>query len=109
MQVRDFKKSTERLHPRLPLRRARAAPHARAASTTTCRWPHRRLAAAPAALMDAVIARVNRTSALWQQFGFLADVVVVDRAEASARYYEEVPVDYVHESELGGRRAATSR
>ena len=99
MQVRDFKKSTSgfihgfrygvRALHRMLERKYHHVP-----------LPHRRLPAAPAALMEAVIARVNRTSALWQLFGFLADVVVVDRAEASARYYEELPLDYVHQSEL---------
>jgi thioredoxin reductase len=59
-------------------------------------WPHRVLPKEPEALMQAVIARVNRTSALWQQFGFLCDLLIV--GDASAQYYEELPVDYVHES-----------
>jgi thioredoxin reductase len=63
-------------------------------------WPCRRLPASPYALMEAVIARVNRTSALWQLFGFLCDLIVV-APDGSARYYEELPVDYVHESDLG--------
>jgi hypothetical protein len=40
-----------------------------------------------------VIARVNRSSALWQQFGVLADVLTV--AGHQARYHEEVPVDHL--------------
>jgi thioredoxin reductase len=100
MQVRDFKRSTSgfihgfrygvRALHRLLERKYHQVP-----------LPRRRLAAAAPALMEAVIARVNRTSALWQLFGFLADVVVPDRAEASAWYYEELPLDYVHQSELG--------
>jgi hypothetical protein len=39
---------------------------------------------------DAVLARINRTSALFQQFGFLCDVITPD-----GRYYEEMPLDYV--------------
>jgi hypothetical protein len=45
-----------------------------------------------------VLSRANRTSALWQQFGRLCDVVVREGAEAA--YYEELPVDYVSESRL---------
>jgi hypothetical protein len=104
MQVRDFKKSTSgfihgfrygirALHRMLDWKYHHVP------------LPHRRVPLAPASMMEAVIARVNRTSALWQLFGFLADVIVVDRAEANARYYEELPLDYVHESELA---AATS-
>ncbi|MCI0686569.1 MAG: hypothetical protein L0Y54_04940 [Sporichthyaceae bacterium] len=51
-------------------------------------WPHRRVP--PDGLADAVLARINRTSALFQQFGFLCDVVTAD-----GRYYEEMPLDYV--------------
>jgi hypothetical protein len=58
-------------------------------------WPSTRLPAEPDALMEAVIARVNRSSALWQQFGVMCDVIVAD--EEGARYYEELPVDYVRE------------
>ena len=62
-------------------------------------WPHTRLSANPEELMEAVLARVNRSSALWQQFAFLCDLVVV--APESARYYEELPVAYIHESDFG--------
>ena len=52
----------------------------------------------PEALADAVIARVNRSSGLWQQFGFLGDVVTVNDDEA--RYHDEVPVTYFAETGL---------
>jgi hypothetical protein len=42
-----------------------------------------------------VITRINRSSALYQQFGFLADVLALERGQA--RYYEEVPVARVAE------------
>lgn len=99
MQVRDFKQSTSgfihgfrygvrALHRILEQRYHREP------------WPYRRLSAEPEALMAAVIERVNRTSALWQLFGFLADLIVVTR-DGGARYYEEIPLDYVHDSEFG--------
>jgi hypothetical protein len=50
--------------------------------------------------MQAITARVNRTSALWQQFSVMCDLIVVD-AQGQARYYEELPVDYVHERAFG--------
>jgi thioredoxin reductase len=100
MQARDFKRSTSgfihgfrygvRALHRLLERKYHQVP-----------LPRRRLAAEAPTLMEAVITRVNRTSALWQLFGFLADIVVVDRDEASVWYYEELPLDYVHQSELG--------
>jgi thioredoxin reductase len=98
MQVRDFKRSTtgyihgfrycvRALH-RIMEERYHGVP-----------WPPRGLPADPEALTVAVLCRANRTSALWQQFGRLCDVVVLEGAEAA--YYEELPVDYVHEDRLG--------
>jgi thioredoxin reductase len=43
-----------------------------------------------------VLRRLNSSSALWQQFGFLFDVVEVDGEDA--RYMEELPADYFLES-----------
>lgn len=53
-------------------------------------WPHRTFEPDSLSLADAILARINRTSALFQQFGFLCDVVTPD-----GRYYEEMPLDYV--------------
>src|SRR5215470_6652668 len=106
MQVRDFKKSTSgfihgfryciRALHRILEGKYHAVP-----------WPHREVEAEPAELTSIIIDRVNRTSALWQQFGMLADLIVtgsVDAAGAAggmARYYEEVPTEYVHDSRFG--------
>jgi thioredoxin reductase len=38
-------------------------------------WPRRELPPEPVALADAVLARINRTSALWQQYSFLCDIL----------------------------------
>jgi thioredoxin reductase len=95
MQARDFKKSTSgfihgfrycvrALHRILEQRHHDVA------------WPATTVGADPGALTDAVLARVNRTSALWQEFGFLADVLVL--SGDSAAYHEEVPVDFVHDT-----------
>ncbi|OLR92478.1 NAD(P)-binding domain-containing protein [Actinokineospora bangkokensis] len=62
-------------------------------------WPGRDLAAAPEAISDALVARVNRSSALWQQFGVLGDVVTV--SGGTATYAEEVPVAHVAAGGLG--------
>jgi len=97
MQARDFKKSTSgfihgfrycvrALHRILEQRHHGVA------------WPRVTVGADPAALTDAVLARVNRTSALWQEFGFLGDVLVLE-GDAAA-YHEEVPVDLVHETDF---------
>jgi thioredoxin reductase len=63
-------------------------------------WPSQGLPAKPADVADAVLARINRTSALWQQYGFLCDLVTVAE-DGTARYYEEMPLDYVHDSAFG--------
>src|SRR5215467_4827838 len=99
MQVRDYKKSTgafihgfrycvRSLH-RMLERKYHYVP-----------WPHELLPARPPALAEAVLARVNRTSGLWQQFAFLCDLIVLS-PDGAARYYEELPLDYVHASEFG--------
>lgn len=64
-------------------------------------WPHADVPATGTAVTDAVIARVNRTSALWQMFGFLGDAVLVD-ADGQVRYCEEVPVQHLHAAAARG-------
>jgi thioredoxin reductase len=96
MQVRDYKKSTGgfihgfRYGVRALHRMLEKKYHGQD-------WPHRSLPVEPEALMEAVVTRVNRTSALWQQFGFLCDMILID-GNGPARYYEELPVDYVRDS-----------
>ncbi|RSM39833.1 pyridine nucleotide-disulfide oxidoreductase [Amycolatopsis balhimycina DSM 5908] len=91
-QVRDFKKATSAFIHGFRYG-ARALVKILGERYHDVPWPHAELPAKPDALTDAVITRINRTSALYQQFGFLADVVVVDGD--TARYFEEVPVDRV--------------
>jgi thioredoxin reductase len=97
-QVRDFKKSTSGfIHGfRYAVRALHKILERRYADTP---WPAEKVDATPESITDAIIRRVNRTSGLWQQFGFLADVVTV--AGADARYHDEVPVDYFAGAGLG--------
>ncbi|MFF1461884.1 NAD(P)-binding domain-containing protein [Streptomyces sp. NPDC058330] len=97
-QQRDFKKSTNGfIHGyRYGVRALHRIIGSRYHGTP---WPARPLAAAPEAIADAVVTRVNRSSALWQQFGFLGDVVGVDADQAV--YQEEVPLDYIADGGLG--------
>jgi thioredoxin reductase len=103
MQARDYKKSTSafihgfRYGVRALHRMLERKHHG-------AEWPNRRLAADPDLLMEAVIERVNRTSALWQLFAFLCDLIVIG-PDGSARYYEELPLDYVHDSDFGAAAA----
>ncbi len=63
---------------------------------------YHRIKCTPESLTQTVIKRVNTTSALWQQFGFLSDLIVLPKGDKMARYYEHLPVDYVQDSKLGG-------
>jgi thioredoxin reductase len=91
-QERDFKKSTSGFVHGFRYA-VRALHRILSRRYDAVQWPSTGLAAEPAAMTAAVIERVNRSSALWQQFGFLADVLTV--AGDEARYHEEVPVDYL--------------
>jgi thioredoxin reductase len=51
-------------------------------------------------LMLATLKRINRTSALWQQFGQLHDLIVLSDGGGPARHYEELPLAYIHETSL---------
>ncbi|MCA9709850.1 MAG: NAD(P)-binding domain-containing protein, partial [Myxococcales bacterium] len=56
-------------------------------------WPSQALEARPAALAEATLARVNRSSAMWQQFGYIGDVICLHGA--SPRLLPDVPLDLV--------------
>lgn len=62
-------------------------------------WPSERMPASPAALTRKVLERVNRSSAMFQQTGFLCDAIVIEGGHAT--YYEDMPTDYVHDSAIG--------
>ena len=93
-QQRDFKKSTNGF-----IHGFRYGVRALHRMLTTSTWPSSPVEASPEAITDAIIERINRTSALWQQFAVLADVVTIDGD--TARYHEEVPVAYFADGGLG--------
>ncbi|GIJ49461.1 pyridine nucleotide-disulfide oxidoreductase [Virgisporangium aliadipatigenens] len=97
-QVRDFKKSTNGfIHGfRYSVRALHRILESRYHDNP---WPHRPLSTDADALTDAVLDRVNRSSALWQLFGFLGDVVAV-HDDGTAAYLEEVPIDYLRDGGL---------
>ena len=98
-QVRDFKKSTSgfihgfRYNIKALQRILQQRRHG-------IDWPSRTLA--PSELPDQIIERINRTSALWQVFGYLGDAVLVG-GDGRLRYAEEVPVAYLHDAVTEGR------
>jgi thioredoxin reductase len=91
-QQRDFKKSTNGfIHG---FRYAvRALHHILRSRHHDIPWPSTPVEATPEAITDAIIARINVSSGLWQQFAVLADVVTVENG--AAHYREEVPVAYL--------------
>ncbi|MEU7850472.1 NAD(P)-binding domain-containing protein [Micromonospora parva] len=95
-QQRDFKKSTNGfIHG---FRYAtRALHHILRERHHGQQWPSRQIALTPEAIADSILARINVTSALWQQFAVLGDVITVEGD--AARYREEVPVAYLRETE----------
>jgi thioredoxin reductase len=55
----------------------------------------------PASIARIILERICRTSALWAQFGYLCDAILVDERADVAKHFFELPLDYVHDSELG--------
>lgn len=95
MQQRDFKKSTcGFVHG---FRYAvRSLFHILRANNKHIPLPAHKLPLDADALANYIAYRVNRTSALWQQFDFLCDTLVVDREQGC--YIEELPVAYAHDT-----------
>jgi thioredoxin reductase len=60
-------------------------------------WPRRVIPQASDVLARAILDRVNRSSALWQQFGFLSDICQLSWRSGEATYYEEMPIEYARE------------
>jgi thioredoxin reductase len=86
-QSRDFKKHTSAFIHGFRYG-VRALVHMLGQKYHGVEWPHRTVPAG--SMADAVLDRINRTSGLFQQFGFLCDVITPD-----GRYYQEMPLDYV--------------
>jgi thioredoxin reductase len=65
-------------------------------------WPYREVSADADSLTSTVLNRVNRSPGMFQRYAVLCDLIVVAPNATLARYYEEMPVDYVHDSLFGG-------
>ncbi len=100
MQVRDYKKTTSSfIHGfRYNVRTLHRLIERRDFGKEL---PSRPVPASVEGLAAAAMERLNRSSALWQQFGFLGDVAVVPADGGNARWYEELPADWVREGRLG--------
>ena len=63
--------------------------------------PCRLIDLTPKSLTEAIIKRVNISSALWRQTGFLYDLIVISDRNKKAQYFQDLPIGYIHDSELG--------
>jgi thioredoxin reductase len=63
--------------------------------------PYHKIDATPKGITEAILKRVNQSSGLWQQTGFLCDVIIIPNQFETAQYYQDLPVDYVSDSDLG--------
>lgn len=59
--------------------------------------PSQSIEKSPEAIARATIDRINISSALWQQPGFICDLIVLPTSSHHALYYQDLPVDYVRE------------
>jgi thioredoxin reductase len=60
-------------------------------------WPYKAIEYNPDALVDAVIKRVNQSSAMWQQFGYIGDIILVDDKNKTVKYMEEFTTNHTIE------------
>ncbi len=85
MQVRDFKKTTSgfihgfRYNIRALHRMFELKYHDR-------EWPSRSIMATPEDVLESIIKRVIISSAIWQQFGFICDLIMVPEHGSEAIY-----------------------
>jgi len=63
--------------------------------------PCKTISLTPDKIVNEIIKRINISAGLWQQTGFLCDVIVILNDNKYAQYFQELPTDYVHDSELG--------
>ena len=64
-------------------------------------WSNQQLEIKAESLTEAIIQRINTSSSLWQQTGFIGDLIVISDNGKEARYYHNVPTDYIHDSDFG--------
>ncbi len=55
-------------------------------------------------LTRALIERINTASSMWQQFGFICDLIVMDKEKNELKYYADLPVDYIHATDFGQQK-----
>ena len=63
-------------------------------------FPKKRFNASIDAILKKIITQVNRSSALWQQTGYLCDVILLNEDAKKYTYLETLPVDFVKDGRL---------
>jgi thioredoxin reductase len=61
-------------------------------------WPSRQIPATASALAAAVLARANRAPGMWQQTGFICDVLVPTPDRRHYEYYEDLITEYARDT-----------
>lgn len=64
-------------------------------------WPSEPVSADPEVVLDTIMKRIHTNSALFQQPAFFCDALVFSDQDQAGRYYREMPIEYLHDSELG--------
>jgi thioredoxin reductase len=63
--------------------------------------PKQHVEPTPEAMSRAVLGIINRSSALWQQFGFLGDVICAP-TDGPFEHFEGLPIEYIHQTLMEG-------
>lgn len=99
MQMRDFKKHTSgfihgfRYNVRTLSRFLEMRYFDQAYPSRACAFDSKEIS-------TALLERINRSSGLWQQPGYLGDYLEFGGPDGNCSYYEELPIDYIRESML---------
>ncbi len=95
MQQRDYKKSTSGFVHGFRYS-VRSLFHILNQRYANLDFPHQLLSSDAGTLADFIVKRVNNTSALWQQFEFMADCLILD--SSFSLYIKELPVAFMHDN-----------
>lgn len=100
MQVRDYKKTMSAFIHGFRYN-VRALSQILACKYDEEDWPSQTIPCVPQDIADAIINRINTSSALFQQPGFFCDLLVMSHLRQPIHYYKDIPVDYLHDSAFG--------
>lgn len=96
MQMRDFKKQMSGFVHGFRYN-VRTLHHLLEERFHGCAYPSQALPCDAESLGAAILERVNSTSSLWQQPGFLCDAITINRAQQAATLYPDLSLDLAKE------------